>query len=131
MVVIWFLSLFVFYISYGMWSHVELPIIYWYEFSGALCLLAAVFIDLQLKGRSLKAPDLTALMIVLIILCVRLLEIAFFPAAVGLMQLETEGSSTELEKQISGGMNRTYAWVIAIYILVAHSAWLGVSHPGS
>jgi hypothetical protein len=67
---------------------------------------------------------------ILIILCVRLLEIAFFPAAVALMQLEEEGSSPELEKQISGGMNLTYVWVIAIYILVTHSAWLGVSHPG-
>jgi hypothetical protein len=68
---------------------------------------------------------------VLIILCVRLLEIAFNPAAVAFMQLANEGSSTELEKQLKSGMNLTYVWVIAIYILVAHSAWLGVSHPGS
>lgn len=67
---------------------------------------------------------------VLIVLCVWLLEMAFDPAAIAFMRLEKEGSTAELEMQISGGMNRTYAWVIAIYILVAHSAWLGVSHPG-
>lgn len=71
------------------------------------------------------------LVYVLIILCARLLEMAFNPTAVAFMQLEKEGSSAELEKQISGGMNRTYVWVIAIYILVVHLAWLGVSHPGS
>ena len=70
------------------------------------------------------------LVYLLIILCARLLELAFEPTALAFMQLEKEGSSVELEKQISGGMNLTYVWVIAIYILVTHSAWLGVSHPG-
>jgi len=71
------------------------------------------------------------LVYVLIILCVWLLEKAFNPAAVAFMQLAQEGSSPELEKQIKSGMDLTYVWVIAIYILVAHSAWLGVSHSGS
>jgi hypothetical protein len=68
---------------------------------------------------------------VLIIFCVRLLESAFHPAAGAFMQLASEGSSPEVEKQIRGGMDSTYVWVIVIYVLVAHSAYLGLWQPGT
>lgn len=68
---------------------------------------------------------------ILIIISVIMLEKAFMPAAVGFMQLESDGSSEKLEELIHNGMNRTYLWVIVIYVLVTHSAWLGVFHANS
>ncbi len=72
-----------------------------------------------------------ALVYVLIIICVLFLEKAFNPAAAAFMQLANDGSSEELEKQIRNGMDSTYVWVIVIYVLVIHAAWLGVWQPGS
>jgi len=56
-----------------------------------------------------------------------LLERAFMPAILGFMALPAEGSSPELEAKIQRSMGFTYAWVIAIYILVFAAAYLGVA----
>ncbi len=57
------------------------------------------------------------------------LEKAFTPALLGFTALATEGSSPEVEKNIRSGMDKTYFWVICIYILVFLAALFGVLKP--
>ena len=61
-----------------------------------------------------------------IILAMFLLEPAFIPAVIGFQRLEAEGSSIEIESIIKSSMDKTYIWVIAIYVAVVISAILGV-----
>ncbi|MEM7284428.1 MAG: hypothetical protein AAF438_22745 [Pseudomonadota bacterium] len=58
-----------------------------------------------------------------------LLEKAFGPALVGFTTLATEGSSEQVEKNIRSGMDKTYFWVICIYIFVFLAALFGVLKP--
>ena len=69
------------------------------------------------------------LMYALLFVVMPLLEKAFLPAVMGFMSLETEGSSPELEDQIQGGMDRTYVWVLTIYVIVLITAFVGVAKP--
>jgi hypothetical protein len=69
------------------------------------------------------------LMYALLFVVMPLLEKSFMPAVLGFMSLETEGSSAELENQIRGGMDRTYVWVLAIYVIVLVTAFIGVAKP--
>jgi hypothetical protein len=69
------------------------------------------------------------LMYALLFIVMPLLEKAFLPAVMGFMSLESEGSSPELEDQIQGGMDRTYVWVLAIYVIVLITAFVGVAKP--
>jgi hypothetical protein len=69
------------------------------------------------------------MMYALLFVVMPLLEKAFLPAVMGFMSLETEGSSAELENQIRGGMDRTYVWVLTIYVIVLVTAFLGVAKP--
>ena len=64
-----------------------------------------------------------------IVVVMRLLEKAFMPAVLGFMDLEISGSSPALERQIRSGMDLTYMWVSAIYLLVLLVAYLGVAQP--
>ena len=84
-----------------------------------------------LTSEPIAMPWLAAkiLMYALIIVVMQFLEKAFMPAVVGFAGLESSGSSPELESQIQDGMNRTYTWVLAIYLLVLISAFLGVAQP--
>jgi hypothetical protein len=69
------------------------------------------------------------LMYALLFVVMPLLEKAFLPAVTGFMSLEIGGSSPELEKQIRGGMDHTYIWVLIIYGIVLSSAFVGVAKP--
>jgi hypothetical protein len=69
------------------------------------------------------------LMYSLLFVVMPLLEKSFMPAVLGFMSLETEGSSAELENQIRGGMDRTYVWVLTIYVIVLVTAFIGVAKP--
>ncbi len=61
----------------------------------------------MMDGTPIAAPWLVAkiLMYALIVVSVLLLEKVFYPVVAGFARLEGEGSSPELEQQISGGMD--------------------------
>ena len=78
---------------------------------------------------SMQWLAIKVLFFVLIIAFVLFLEKVFNPVADAFMKLAQEGSSPELESQIRKGMDRTYVWVIAIYVAVLLSAYFGVAKP--
>ena len=55
------------------------------------------------------------------------IEIAFFPLGQSFERLAIEGSSPDLESEISGGMSKTLIWVHATYILIFIVAFIGVT----
>tara|TARA_B100000965_G_scaffold65044_1_gene50820 strand:+ start:594 stop:1262 length:669 start_codon:yes stop_codon:yes gene_type:complete len=55
------------------------------------------------------------------------IEIAFFPLGQSFERLAIEGSSTDLESEISGGMNTTLIWVHTTYILIFIVAFIGAT----
>ena len=55
------------------------------------------------------------------------IEIAFFPLGQSFERLAIEGSSPELESEISGGMSKTLLWVHATYILIFIVAFIGAT----
>lgn len=69
------------------------------------------------------------LMYTSVLVIIPLLEKAFMPAVLGFMSLPEEGSSPDLEARIESSMNRTYFWVIAIYVVVFVAAYIGVAKP--
>lgn len=73
--------------------------------------------------------ELKVLFYVLIIVFVLFLERVFNPVAEAFMKLAIEGSSPDLESQIRKGMDKTYVWVILIYVCVVFSAYFGISQP--
>ena len=55
------------------------------------------------------------------------IEIAFFPLGQSFDRLAIEGSSTDLETEISGGMSKTLQWVHATYMLIFIVAFIGAT----
>ena len=55
------------------------------------------------------------------------IEIAFFPLGQSFERLAIEGSSPDLESEISGGMSKTLIWVHATYILIFIVALIGAT----
>lgn len=66
------------------------------------------------------------IMFAVIIASMLLLEPAFMPAVIAFGELETKGSTPEIESTIMSSMNKTYFWVITIYVAVVVSALFGV-----
>ncbi len=82
-------------------------------------------------GALFLAPWLAGKIIMfgLIMVSMILLERAFTPALHGYAQLQETGSTPDLEAGIRSSMDRTYIWVLAIYLAVAISAFLGTTKP--
>ncbi len=55
------------------------------------------------------------------------IEIAFFPLGQSFERLAIEGSSPDLESEISGGMSKTLGWVHATYMLIFIVAFIGAT----
>ena len=55
------------------------------------------------------------------------IEIAFFPLGQSFERLAIEGSSPDLESEISGGMSTTLIWVHSTYILIFIVAFIGAT----
>jgi hypothetical protein len=55
------------------------------------------------------------------------IEIAFFPLGKSFERLAIEGSSPDLESEISGGMSKTLGWVHATYMLIFIVAFIGAT----
>ena len=55
------------------------------------------------------------------------IEIAFFPLGKSFERLAIEGSSPDLESEISGGMSTTLIWVHSTYILIFIVAFIGAT----
>ena len=55
------------------------------------------------------------------------IEIAFFPLGQSFERLAIEGSSADLETEISGGMSKTLQWVHATYMLIFIVAFIGAT----
>lgn len=85
-----------------------------------------------ITGAPVHEPWLAAkvTLFALIVIFALRLEAAFGPAVAGFIQLESKGSSPELDQQIRSGMDRTFIWVLAIYGAVIVAAFLGVWQPG-
>lgn len=66
-------------------------------------------------------------LLAVILLLVLWLEKAFQPAVAGFMTLAESGSTPELEGQIRGAMDTTYASVLGIYACTLGAAFLGLS----
>jgi len=84
-----------------------------------------------INGVPVAAPWLAAKIVMysLILVFMLSLEKVFLPVVSSFEKLARGGSSTDLEKQIRNGMDRTYIWVLAIYAMVLASAYLGVLQP--
>ena len=100
---------------------------------GYLGLLGVVLVALGahslLSEGGLFAQDWLAakvLLFGLICFCAIGIDWAFKPLVVAFPQL-AQGSTPELEKTISGSMDRALRFVYALYALLAIIAWLGVS----
>lgn len=82
-------------------------------------------------GAPFMAPWLAGKVIMfgLVLVSMILLERAFTPALHGYAQLQETGSTPDLESTIRSSMDRTYVWVLAIYLVVAIAAFLGTTKP--
>lgn len=60
-----------------------------------------------------------------------MIRVSLRPFGPAFRTLTTSGSTPEVEATISGAMRRAIPWVIAIWILVALAAFLGVVKPGT
>ena len=65
----------------------------------------------------------------LIFICGIMIDVAIAPMIGPFMELETEGSTPEREKIISGAMNHTIFWVLSLYACIAIIGWLGTTKP--
>ncbi|MFT4655382.1 MAG: hypothetical protein ACI82S_003044 [Patiriisocius sp.] len=94
----------------------------------ALAALVYLVIEFFITGEMIQTIWLCGkvMLFAAIILAMFLLEPAFIPAVIAFQRLETEGSSIEIESIIKSSMDKTYIWVIAIYVAVVISAILGV-----
>jgi len=94
----------------------------------ALAALVYLIIEFFVSGGIIQQIWLCGkvIMFAAIILFLFLLEPAFTPAVIAFQRLETQGSSAEIESVIKSSMDKTYIWVIAIYMAVVLSAILGV-----
>lgn len=73
---------------------------------------------------------LKVLLFGLIFPCAIMIDVEFRPAGPAFARLAAEGSTPEIEAQITGAVNRTVRWVLAIYTLVIVIAFLGAVQPG-
>ena len=58
------------------------------------------------------------------------IEYTFLPVGAAFGRLVSEGSTPEVESQISATMKRSLRWVHATYVLIAIVALIGVAKPG-
>ncbi len=58
------------------------------------------------------------------------IDVSFKPVGPQLMRLLSEGSSDATEVPLRRTMDRTRIWVMAIYILLVVTSWLGAVKPG-
>jgi hypothetical protein len=58
------------------------------------------------------------------------IDVSFKPVGPQLMRLLAEGSSDATEVPLRRTMDRTRTWVMAIYILLVVTSWLGAVKPG-
>ena len=100
-----------------------------------LLIMGAVFLFLSISSISNSAPDEPLWFAVklgvfgLIFICGIMIDIAIAPMIGPFMELETEGSTPEREKIISGAMNHTIFWVLSLYACIAIIGWLGTTKP--
>ncbi len=82
-------------------------------------------------GAPFMAPWLAAKVILfgLVMVSMILLERAFTPALESFAELQSTGSTPDLETRLRGSMDNTYIWVLAIYLAVAIAAFLGTTKP--
>ena len=59
------------------------------------------------------------------------IDVSFKPVGPQLMRLLSEGSSDATEIPLRRTMDRTRIWVMAIYILLVVTSWLGAVKPGA
>lgn len=58
-----------------------------------------------------------------------MIDVEFKPVGAQLMRLLAEGSSDATERPLRATMDQTRIWVMAVYILLLVTAWLGVVKP--
>jgi hypothetical protein len=61
--------------------------------------------------------------------CAIMIDVAFRPLGPAFGRLAAEGSTPEIEAQISRTVNRTVWWVLAVYALVIVITFLGAVRP--
>lgn len=99
------------------------------------CILIVVLLGVGGMSLATGAPFLApwlagkVIMFGLVMVSMILLERAFTPALHGFVQLQETGSTPDLETAIRSSMDRTYIWVLAIYLAVAIAAFLGTTKP--
>lgn len=89
---------------------------------GLYSLVSGAFVDVKWLAAKIFLYGLIAIFMIL-------LERAFIPALQKFGELETSGTTSDLEEKLTKAMDRTYIWVLAIYGAVIFSTFLGVVKP--